>query len=128
MRLYLPAPSDLASDRSAHDRVAACGKDRYGVVFKLCRTSYRITAMQEIVSIRDANQHLSRYLERVEKGAEIIITRRGKPIARVLPIASPPNLSDGQCAARERLRERMNRGYALGGARTDRDTLHERGV
>jgi len=35
--------------------------------------------MQEIVSIRDANQHLSRYLERVEQGAEIVITRRGNP-------------------------------------------------
>jgi len=84
--------------------------------------------MQEIVSIRDANQHLSRYLERVEQGAEIIITRRGKPIARVLPMESPPRLSDAQRAARERLRERMERGYALGGARVDRETLHERGL
>jgi prevent-host-death family protein len=82
--------------------------------------------MQEIVSIRDANQHLSRYLERVEQGAEIIITRRGKPIARVLPIKSRPHLSDAQRAARERLRERMNRGYSLGGDRVDRETLHER--
>ena len=84
--------------------------------------------MQEIVSIRDANQHLSRYLERVEQGAEIIITRRGKPIARVLPMESRPSLSDAQRAARERLRERMERGYALGGARVDRETLHERGL
>lgn len=83
--------------------------------------------MQEIVSIRDANQHLSRYLERVEQGAEIIITRRGKPIARVLPIEGRPSLSGGQREARERLRERMNRGYALGGTRIDRETLHERG-
>ena len=84
--------------------------------------------MPEIVSIRDANQHLSRYLERVEQGAEIIITRRGKPIARVLPMESRPHLSDAQRAARERLRERMERGYALGGARVDRETLHERGL
>jgi prevent-host-death family protein len=59
--------------------------------------------MQEIVSIRDANQHLSRYLERVEQGAELIITRRGKPIARVLPLESRPHLTDAQRAARERL-------------------------
>jgi len=84
--------------------------------------------MQEIVSIRDANQHLSRYLERVEQWTEIIITRRGKPIARVLPMESQPRLSDAQRAARERLRERMERGYALGGARVDRETLHERGL
>lgn len=83
--------------------------------------------MQEIVSIRDANQHLSHYLERVEQGAELVITRRGKPIARVLPIIeAKPRLSDSQRAARERLRERMSRGYALGGIRSDRDSLHER--
>jgi len=84
--------------------------------------------MQEIVSIREANQHLFRYLERVEQGTEIIITRRGKPIARVLPIfEAKPLLTDAQRAARERLRERMNRGYALGGTGIDRDSLHERG-
>ncbi|WP_296899652.1 type II toxin-antitoxin system Phd/YefM family antitoxin [Thiohalocapsa sp.] len=84
--------------------------------------------MQEIVSARDANQHLSRYLERVEQGAEIIITRRGTPIARLLPVERGPRLSDAQRAARERLRERMDRGYALGGARVARETLHERGL
>lgn len=84
--------------------------------------------MQEIVSIRDANQRLSQYLERVEQGTEIIITRRGKPIARVLPIEDRPRLSDAQQSARERLRQRMERGYALGGARVDRETLHERGL
>ena len=85
--------------------------------------------MQEIVSIRDANQHLSQYLERVEQGAEIVITRRGKPIARVLPIIeAKPLLTDAQCAARARLWERMNLGYALGGTRSDRDSLHERGL
>ncbi|NBC46716.1 MAG: type II toxin-antitoxin system prevent-host-death family antitoxin [Gammaproteobacteria bacterium] len=82
--------------------------------------------MREVVSIREANQHLSRYLERVEQGAEIIITRRGKAIARVLPIEAQPQLSDAQRAARERMRERMRRGYALGGTRVDREAIHER--
>jgi prevent-host-death family protein len=82
--------------------------------------------MREVVSVREANQHLSRYLERVEQGTEIIITRRGKAIARVLPIKTEPRLSDAQRAARERLRDRMSRGYALGGARVDREDLHER--
>ena len=82
--------------------------------------------MQEIVSIRDANQHLSRYLERVEQGAEVIITRRGKPIARLLPIERGSRLSEAQRAARERLKEKMRHGYALGGVKVDRDLLHER--
>ena len=84
--------------------------------------------MQEIVSVREANQHLSRYLEQVEQGVEIIITRRGKPIARVLPIKTLPRLSDTQRAARERSKARMKRGYALGGIRIDRETLHVRGT
>jgi hypothetical protein len=46
----------------------------------------------------------------------------------VLPIGRGPRLSDAQRAARERLRERMDRGYALGGTRVDRETLHERGL
>ena len=48
--------------------------------------------MQEIGSIRDADQHLPRDLEWVDQGTEISITRVGKPIARVLPIfeAKPP--------------------------------------
>ena len=62
--------------------------------------------MQEIVSIRDANQHPSRYLERVEQGAEVIITRRGRPIACLLPIEPESCLSEAQPAARERLKER----------------------
>lgn len=82
--------------------------------------------MREVISIREANQHLSRYLERVEQGVEIIITRRGKAIARVLPIEARPQLSEAQRAARERMRNRMSRGYALGGTRVDRETLHER--
>ena len=82
--------------------------------------------MQDVVSIREANQHRSRYLERVEGGADVISTRGGKPIARLSPIATGTELSDAQRAARERLRERMRRGYALGGLRADRDDLHER--
>ena len=116
------------AERTGHLDDEACCRGRNGLQFDRCRTSRRDQVMQEIVSIRDANQHLSRYLERVEQGAEIIITRRGKPIARVLPIVETrPRLSEDQIAARERLRERMSRGYALGGIRPDRDSLHERG-
>ncbi len=36
--------------------------------------------------IRDLRNHLSRYLERVQAGEEIVVTDRGRAIARVLPI------------------------------------------
>jgi prevent-host-death family protein len=81
---------------------------------------------QEFVSIRDANRHLARYLERVQRGVEFVINRRGEPIARLLPISTNgKTLSDARRAARERLRGRMRRGYALGGLRAVRDEFHQ---
>lgn len=38
------------------------------------------------VSIHEAKTHLSRLLSRVASGEEIVISRAGKPIARLVPI------------------------------------------
>lgn len=38
------------------------------------------------VGVRELRDHLSRYLEQVQAGAEVVITDRGRAIARVLPI------------------------------------------
>lgn len=37
------------------------------------------------VQIAEAKAHLSALVERVEAGEEIIIARRGKPVARLIP-------------------------------------------
>jgi len=34
---------------------------------------------------------LGRFLDRVEKGEDIVITRRGKPVARVAPLRETPD-------------------------------------
>lgn len=39
--------------------------------------------------IREARQNLSALLEEVKKGREIVITDRGKPVARLVPPARP---------------------------------------
>lgn len=39
------------------------------------------------VNIHEAKTHLSRLLERVEQGEEIVIARAGRPIARLVPHA-----------------------------------------
>jgi prevent-host-death family protein len=78
------------------------------------------------ISLRQANQHLSRYVKTVELGEELVITRRGKPVARLVPVAAQRQLSPEQLAALERTRERMRRGYDLGGRMPSRDELHER--
>jgi len=38
------------------------------------------------VGIRELRDHLSRYLDRVQAGEEVVVTDRGRAIARVLPM------------------------------------------
>jgi len=40
------------------------------------------------VNIHDAKTHLSRLVERVTEGGEVVIARAGKPVARLVPVAS----------------------------------------
>jgi prevent-host-death family protein len=42
------------------------------------------------VNIHDARTHLSRLLEEVAAGAEVVIARAGTPIARLVPIEAAP--------------------------------------
>jgi prevent-host-death family protein len=48
----------------------------------------------ETVNVHEAKTKLSRLLERVEAGEEIVIARAGKPIARLVPLepAAPRRL------------------------------------
>lgn len=41
------------------------------------------------VGVHEAKTHLSRLLERVEAGEDIIIERRGKPVARLCALPAP---------------------------------------
>jgi len=40
----------------------------------------------DTVNVHEAKTHLSRLLERVERGDEIVIARAGKPVARLVPM------------------------------------------
>lgn len=48
----------------------------------------------QTVNVHDAKTHLSRYLEQVAQGDELIIARAGHPLARLVPyeIALPPRV------------------------------------
>lgn len=39
------------------------------------------------VNVHEAKTHLSRLLQQVEAGEEVLIARDGKPIARLMPLA-----------------------------------------
>ena len=78
------------------------------------------------ISIREMNQNFSHYMQAVEAGEEVIITRRGKPAAKLVAISELKKLTKEQQAARARSRKRMMRGYHLGGERIKREDIYER--
>jgi prevent-host-death family protein len=43
--------------------------------------------MTDRVNIHEAKTHLSRLVERVEAGEEVVIARAGRPVARLVPMA-----------------------------------------
>lgn len=50
----------------------------------------------ENISVAEAKARLSELLDRVERGEELVITRRGKPVARITPerpAATSPDLA-----------------------------------
>jgi antitoxin (DNA-binding transcriptional repressor) of toxin-antitoxin stability system len=55
------------------------------------------------------------------------VTRRGRPVARIVP-AQPPGerqLTPEQEAALERTRQRLEKGWDLGGGKFNRDELYD---
>lgn len=42
------------------------------------------------IGIRDAKINLSKLLKEVQKGAEVIITDRDKPVGRIVPVSTEP--------------------------------------
>jgi prevent-host-death family protein len=84
--------------------------------------------MQRSVSAREANQQFSRILREVETGAEILVTRRGQPVARIISAAPPPRerqLTPEQEAAHAHSKERLRKGWDLGGGKFNRDELYD---
>jgi prevent-host-death family protein len=60
----------------------------------------------------EAKTHLSELLERVEQGAVVTITRRGRPVARLVPIETGTHDRAAQAVAGLRA---LRRGVTLGG-------------
>lgn len=78
------------------------------------------------VSAREANQSFSRLLGEVEGGNDVIITRRGKPVA-VLSAYREPAMTPERQAAVARAIALLDNAPRLGTARRfTRDEMHER--
>jgi prevent-host-death family protein len=48
-----------------------------------------------VVNVHEAKTHLSRLLERVERGERIVIARAGRPVAVLQAIEAPPQRVPG---------------------------------
>jgi prevent-host-death family protein len=77
------------------------------------------------VSAREANQHFSRLLGEVAAGEEVVITKRGRPVATLVPYRRRPMTPERE-AAIERMLGMMRKGFRLGGLKVTRDEMHER--
>ena len=66
----------------------------------------------DTVGAFDAKTNFSALLERVERGEQIVITRRGKPVARLMPIATARKVKVSDAMARLR---KLRKGATLGG-------------
>jgi len=82
--------------------------------------------MKQLVSLRDFNHHLAKYIHSVEQGNEVVITRRGKPIVMMAPLKKGVQLTQQQQKARKNLSAMMKKGLSLRGGIFSRDSLHER--
>lgn len=70
----------------------------------------------------EAKNRLGQLLDLVERGEEVVITRHGKPVARLVPPGASFNLAEARAAA-QRIRE-MSRGVTLRGLKI-KDLINE---
>lgn len=63
------------------------------------------------VGVRELHDHLSRYVQRVQAGAEIVVTMRGRRVARLVPVDGGDQLADlrARGLVREPLADRRRR-------------------
>jgi prevent-host-death family protein len=77
------------------------------------------------VSAREANQSFSKLLQAVAEGEEVVITRRGKPLARLAPIEAAAGAE--RQAEIDRIIAHLREGVELGEpVAWTRDELYER--
>lgn len=53
-----------------------------------------LRAKDDQVGVRELHDRLSEYLDRVAKGSDVVVTRRGRPIARLSSVNAEDSLED----------------------------------
>jgi prevent-host-death family protein len=75
-----------------------------------------------VVGVYDAKTHFAEILERAAHGQEIIITKHGTPVAKLVPMKKAFSLQE-RLDAIERIKT-MRRGHSLGGLKI-KDLIRE---
>ena len=81
--------------------------------------------MEKSISAADANRKFSRILREVGKGDSYVVTSRGTPVARLVPVRRSATVESGRRRFLARLEAEPIR--VLKGKKWTRDELHERG-
>ena len=82
------------------------------------------------MSVREANQNFSQLIAAAEQGETVIITKNGKPVAKVSPQPADKRDDPEWQAALERFKANLEAAQPLGAPlpKFDRDALYERNV
>jgi prevent-host-death family protein len=70
------------------------------------------SALKSEVGVRELHDHLSRYLQHVAAGGEVVVTMRGRRIARLSPVDATDPVADlrARGLVRDPLRPKSRRG------------------
>lgn len=62
------------------------------------------------IDVQELTEHLSDYLERVEEGEAILVTREGKPFGRLGPVREEDARQENEASTQEKMRDLEEKG------------------
>ena len=80
----------------------------------------------QTITLTTANQEFSRLIKEVGHGKGFLITRRGQPVAKLVPHTVDKSEDPDWAADYQQMIERLEKGASLGGLRVKREELYER--
>ena len=73
-----------------------------------------------------ANQEFSKLINEAEQSQRFLISRRGRPIAKLAPHTADKTADPEWAVAYRRMMARLEEGASLGGLKVERDEFYER--
>ena len=89
-------------------------------------TIYNFRSKMRIISLTTANRNFSKIIKEVEQGEVFVVTRRGRPVAKLTPHKLDKTVDPEWFAAYESLMTLLEEGAHLGGFKINRDELYDR--